>query len=815
MKKMFYSMFALAAMAMTSTSCSDEIENGTLNSNEAVVSFKVQLENEVGSRTIGDGTTATELHYAVYKAKDGEIGTEIANLRGSDGHLGTKTIEGHQATVELTLVKGQTYNFLFWAQAPNGEDYYTIDFEAGTISVKYDDGKKDANDEKRDAFYKVHKNVKITGPIEETITLKRPFAQVNVGTTIGSLADAKTAEVWIQKSDFTIKNVANKLIAYSGAVEGDVEVTFSSADIPEADKYNTEGELKDVDQKNYEYLAMNYILVNDTQKDAETDKNGMEGDTQATVNATLNIYGSQTDGGTLDTKPINTFEIPNVPVQRNWRTNIIGDIMNETVTFNIVVDPKFDNDHNYYTEKELAYAFASGGEITLDKDVELTTPLILAPNADGSGKVVTINLNGHTITAPKFVYNNDGTITYADNDADNTDSCPFIVNAGTLNIYGHMNGEGKEDSYIVAQASKYSMAVWANGGTVNIYGGNYKNAGEGSDLIYAKNGGIVNIYGGYFEACKKQDGVDGTNQDYSVLNLYNNGQGGSNIIVYGGTFFEFNPADNASENPKKNFVADGYAVVKHAQTEGEPAVATGKYYYEVVKYMDAFTGSDVTMYSDVKADETIVLTAGKNLNGEGKTLEMVKSDAQYAIQTAGGTIQNLTIEGYNTRNENSKVTRGIFIVNPQENVTIENVHVSGVAYPLNTGTVTTVADLTLTVKNSTLIGWSSWEGGFASASFEGCTFGVGTYFDEATIAEHPNWNGLARPYIATTFEGCEFNEGFVLDAFFKVNEGKATEKTYQPVITLKNCTYNGQAITAATLASLVEEGDPIDQITIE
>jgi hypothetical protein len=79
---------------------------------------------------------------------------------------------------------------LFWAQAPNGEDYYDIDFTNGKITVKYDNDKKDANDEKRDAFYKVHKNVKITGPIEETIVLKRPFAQVNVGTQIGSLKDA-------------------------------------------------------------------------------------------------------------------------------------------------------------------------------------------------------------------------------------------------------------------------------------------------------------------------------------------------------------------------------------------------------------------------------------------------------------------------------------------------------------------------------------------------------------------------------------------------------------------------------------------------
>ena len=800
MKKMFYSMFALAAMAMTSTSCSDEIESGALNSNEAAVSFNLQLENAVGSRAIGDGNTATELHYAVYKAKDGEIGTEIPALRGSNGYMGTKTISGHQATVELTLVKGQTYNFLFWAQAPNGEDYYDINFAEGKITIKYDNDKKDANDEKRDAFCKVHKNVKITGPIEETIVLKRPFAQVNVGTKIGSLEEARKAAVWIKQSDITIKNVANKLNAYSGAVEGDVEVTFAQANIPEQSKYNTDGELKDVDQKNYEYLAMNYILVNDTQKDAETDKNGVEGDTKSTVNATFRIYGSQeSENGALDATPINTFDIPNIPVQRNWRTNIIGDIMNETVTFNIVIDPKFDNDHNYYTEKELAYAFASGGEISLDKDVVLTDPLILDANEDGSEKVVTINLNGHTIKAPLFTENN-GTFSKG-----STDSYPFIVNKGTLNI----KGEGS----IEAQACRYSMAVWANGGTVNIYGGTYRNAGEGSDLIYAKNGGVVNIYGGTFEACEKQPGTQGTLEKHSALNLHGSNPG--TITVYGGRFFEFNPADNKSENPKVNFVADGYAVIKHAQTEGDPAVPTGKYYYEVVEYNEVFQGENVTMLSDVKADETIVLAAGQNLDGDGKTIEMVKSDAQYAIQSAGGIIRNIIIEGYNTRNENSKVTRGIFIANPQENVTIEDVHVSGVAYPLNTGTKSKVANLELTVKNSTLIGWSSWEGGFASASFEGCIFGVGTYFDEATIAENPNWNGLARPYIATTFEGCEFNEGFVLDAFFKVNEGKANEKTYQPVITLKNCTYNGQAITAATLASLVEEGDPIDQITIE
>ena len=120
----------------------------------------------------------------------------------------------------------------------------------------------------------------------------------------------------------------------------------------------------------------------------------------------------------------------------------------------------------------------------------------------------------------------------------------------------------------------------------------------------------------------------------------------------------------------------------------------------------------------------------------------------------------------------------------------------------------------LTVSNSTFKGWSSWDGGFASASFTKCTFGVGTYFSKAEeIADH--WNGMARPYIDTTFEECEFNDGFVIDAKFIVNEGKTNERTYQPTIILKKCTYKGQAITVADLASLIDAGDPIANITIQ
>ena len=128
----------------------------------------------------------------------------------------------------------------------------------------------------------------------------------------------------------------------------------------------------------------------------------------------------------------------------------------------------------------------------------------------------------------------------------------WVKNGGDLTI----TGEGT----VSTAACKYSIAVWAQGGKVTINGGKFTNAGEGSDLIYASANGHVVINGGEFVACKKQAGVDGTLEDYSVLNLKGDNTG-SSITCYGGRYFMFDPANNKSENPAVSFVADGYKSV--------------------------------------------------------------------------------------------------------------------------------------------------------------------------------------------------------------------------------------------------------------
>ena len=175
--------------------------------------------------------------------------------------------------------------------------------------------------------------------------------------------------------------------------------------------------------------------------------------------------------------------------------------------------------------------FEQGGEFILDNDVVLFKPIVVT-------KDTIIDLNGHDITNEyPFIDESDNT----------TNSYIFWVKEGKLTI----KGQGA----IKTGDCMYSMAIWA-------HGGEYYNAGEGSDLIYASAGGSVEIYGGEFHPGKKLQGVDGTMDEYTALNIKDRDKDISKIVVYGGKFYNFDPANNQSEGPGTNFVAEGYESVE-------------------------------------------------------------------------------------------------------------------------------------------------------------------------------------------------------------------------------------------------------------
>ena len=168
--------------------------------------------------------------------------------------------------------------------------------------------------------------------------------------------------------------------------------------------------------------------------------------------------------------------------------------------------------------------------------------------------VTTLNLNSKKIIAPTFIDESDYT----------TNSYGLWVKEGGEVI---INGEGTIES----QDAHYSMAVWAQGGKVIISGGTFKNAGDGCDLIYASEGGQVEIYGGEFIATEYKGTEAGTTNPHSALNVKNAHRDYSDIKVYGGRFYKFDPANNLSEpNPSaewleshpNGFVAEGYKSIQ-------------------------------------------------------------------------------------------------------------------------------------------------------------------------------------------------------------------------------------------------------------
>ena len=328
------------------TSCENELELGAAGE-ESVVSFTIATP-DMGSRAYSDGTTATKLQYAVYN----EAGEELTDLTVTNGEIHGST------TVNLTLTTGNTYSVIFWAAAPNAP--YTVDFGTKTMTVDYTNAVSNA--ENRDAFYKYHKFT-VNGAQTEAIELKRPFAQLNIGTN--DYAASTSAGYTVKQSKVVIKNAYSTLNLANGEVDGEGEVTFGYANIPVADDgvFPVTG---------YGYLAMNYVLVPANQELTE-------------------VTFSYKDANNNE----KTRTVGSVPVQRNYRTNIYGNILTSEVDVNVKIEPDYDDEFDnegYFVETgangetiaviESASGMATIAEAIAEGTLPANTSIVLDGNID-------------------------------------------------------------------------------------------------------------------------------------------------------------------------------------------------------------------------------------------------------------------------------------------------------------------------------------------------------------------------------------------------------------------------------------------------
>ena len=297
MKK--FLLIAVAAFGMLMTACSKDEVAQPIGGEESVVTFTVEAP-VMATRAHGDGLTATQLFWAVYDKNDHLL------FQSSE----VTVMSGKEATVEIPFVNGMAYNILFWAEAVQSP--YSVDW--ANLEVGYTNAAAlVSNSEKYDAFYCYFTELgEVTGPVNEDVELKRPFAQLNIITN--DHANAEKSGLNVDKVSVAISEGCDKFNLANGVgikADANTVITFDEAT-----------KLAD------DHLAVNYLFT---------------GGEKSLVNVTFAYTdGDLTKGGNAS----GSMEFASVPVQRNYRTNIVGSLLTSEGSFDIIIDKEFEGEEN-------------------------------------------------------------------------------------------------------------------------------------------------------------------------------------------------------------------------------------------------------------------------------------------------------------------------------------------------------------------------------------------------------------------------------------------------------------------------------------
>lgn len=618
MNKNLFKTFAIAAMAVLAGACAKE-QVGSADGETVEMTFNVDVpETTITTKGLSDAAQVDELVFDAFRS--------LNDTEPIEGLRQVVAVENGRATIQVKLIKGQNYRFVFWAQKANN-GYYNTD-NLSNITVDYKNAL--ANDSSLDAFFAKEEVTNVQNPISKTIILKRPFAQVNYVTK-----EELSEGLYIKESQITVKNaltsfnpLRNKL---SGAKDAQQDVTFQFNAVP------TEKLL--INGTEYNYLATAFILAkSDNSKD---------------------IVDVEAKFKTNNGRSV-TVSTPGLPCQRNYRTNVIGNFMSVDGTYNVEIDSAFKGDlQSDYVENYVENALNSGQVVTLTEDYSL-------PEGSGgvavlSGKTSVLNLNG------KKFSNENG----------------LKENKAALQVHGDLTINGDGEVYCKGGADNNAIIV-EQGGHLVINGGTYNvgantNSGKSNATIfvmgpdkYGRNGS-VEINGGVFMA---EAGSDGTpfvlNQhDDITVNCFS---------VKGGTFVGFNPASvHEAHGAITSFVAEGYKSVKISESpetwkvEKIPAVTTQEGLNAAIA--DVAEGETATVYLEAGEYDFIKKDCKGDIvvKGKDKTTTIVR----VPNESRGYDNKSISFENVTLNCENTYIDDGRESQFPRTDLHFTNCNING------------------------------------------------------------------------------------------------------------------------------------------
>ena len=322
MKKLIYCALALAA-GLFATSCMQENLEPVQGGN--TVTFTVEIP-EVATKAAAVGNEANkidDLVYAVYRTSEDSVDEALKDWNANTTFLYAKNYDVNpfnngSATISLELLNDQNHIVLLWAQHDNtwvtGEDATALTNISYPEPLRVNAGEAD----KYAAFSTVKFIAANNRANASPIVLTRPFAQINIATL-----DPTNYNVEIGSEGGTVITVNGAGSAFNVASQspaGTADVTYSWTGKVSANTLT-------VNSQDYDhYLAMGYVFASDA----------------VSVDYTITTTSGH---GTI------TNSIPNVPVAKNYRTNIIGNLLTSDVKYNVTLDKDWSPAGNVDNDK--------------------------------------------------------------------------------------------------------------------------------------------------------------------------------------------------------------------------------------------------------------------------------------------------------------------------------------------------------------------------------------------------------------------------------------------------------------------------------
>lgn len=286
------------------------------------VAFGEKSNSASGGLTNVDCTNSYDLRYqlAIFRV-DGETENETF-VKVIDPQK--QVVDSYQpVTYSLRLTPNRKYKAVVWADfVEQGTDtdlhYNTQDF---TNITCIDEADKQLNDESRDAYFVTKEFTVGDNGVNEELVLKRPFAKVRVVATDWNTGNLEMPD------NFKITYYNCKRFTNINAVTGVSE----SDELPEDASTVYTGSINK-DEKDY---ALNYDL-SEHNRTLTVDYLMTDLSEQTPIHFSFEALDGETVIAKHDLKT-------NVPIQRNWLTTVLGNVLTVGAKFDITIDENFKN----------------------------------------------------------------------------------------------------------------------------------------------------------------------------------------------------------------------------------------------------------------------------------------------------------------------------------------------------------------------------------------------------------------------------------------------------------------------------------------